>query len=59
MDQQAKFTPAEAILFKGKKGQHASEKMKQYSTNEDQCRRKLLFKSFIDYSESDMQGCWM
>ena len=50
---------AEAILFKGKKGQHASEKMKQYSTNEDQCRQKLLFKNFIDYSKSDMQvvGC--
>ena len=27
---------AEAILFKGKKRQHASEKMKEYSTNEDQ-----------------------
>lgn len=45
---------AEAILFEGKVGQHASEAMKTYVKNTTVCRRKLLFNRFISYSDSDV-----
>ena len=38
---------AEAILFGGKTGRHASPTMKAYSLNTTICRRKFLYQEFL------------
>lgn len=45
---------AEAILFGGKTGRHASPAMLAYSSNTISCRRKMLFQGFLKYSESEI-----
>ena len=47
---------AEALLFEGKTGQHASAMMKTYSSNTTVCRRKLLFQGFLKYNESEIDA---
>lgn len=42
---------AEAILYEGKCGKHASKEMKAYVSNREQCRRRLLFEGFLQYFE--------
>ena len=44
---------------KGKGGRNANNDVKSYVSNTTICRRKLLFKKFLMYSESDINvsGC--
>lgn len=46
--------PAEAVLFGGKIGKHASSTMKMYSDNTSLCRRRCLFQGFLKYNESEI-----
>ena len=46
---------AEAILYRGKTGRHASESMKAYSGNTDYCRRRLLLHKFLKFSENEIK----
>ncbi len=45
---------AEAVLFEGKTGHHATPVMKAYAENRTMCRRKSLFQGFVDYNDSDL-----
>ena len=45
---------AHAILYEGKSGWQASQDMKSYMLNKTDCRRKLLFGVFLNYSEIDI-----
>jgi len=40
-----------AVLQKGKIGQHVSEAIKSYNENSSSCRRKLLLKDFLLYTD--------
>ena len=48
-----------ATLYAGKGGKHASAKVKNYMSNTDKCRRRLLFQEFLLYAESSIKvkGC--
>ena len=46
---------SEAILFEGKGGRHASQKMKEYTSNKTVCRRQFLLGGFLDYSIKDVK----
>ena len=46
---------AEAILFGGKTGRHASLTMKAYSLNTTICRRKFLYQDFLQYKDDDIE----
>ena len=48
-----------AVLYQGKGGRNANKDVKSYVSNPKICRRKLLFKKFLMYSESDItvHGC--
>ena len=50
---------AQAILFEGKGGKYACQRMKLYASNTTTCRRRLLFEDFLKYHEKDIlvQGC--
>ena len=47
---------AVAILYPGKQ-KHASKMVKAYESNSSLCRRRLLFKDFLMYSEKDITVC--
>ena len=46
--------PSEAVLYKGKGPRKSTAEALQYESNMSICRRRLLFKNFFMYSESDM-----
>ena len=46
---------ADAILYEGKVGQHASQAMITYQSNTSICRRKLLFNNFLCYSDKESE----
>ena len=52
-------SPAIAIAYEGNRAKNASTFIKVYENNVSQCRRRLLFSSFIMYSEQDIKtfGC--
>ena len=39
---------ARAILFEGKGGKYACQRMKLYASNTTTCRRRLLFEDFLN-----------
>ncbi len=47
------------VLYQGKGGRNASNKVKDYVSNTTVCRCRLLFQDFLMYSESDINvsGC--
>ena len=45
---------AEAILYEGKVSKNCTKIMKNYVSNSNICRRKLIFKIFLCYCERDM-----
>ena len=51
--------PSVALLYQGKGGRNATNKVKDYVSNSTVCRRRLLFQEFLMYSESDISvnGC--
>lgn len=48
---------AEAVLHQGKIGKHASEGIKKYTENNSVCRRSLLLKDFLLYSDESVSKC--
>ncbi len=48
---------AEAVLHQGKVSKHISQGMKDYVDNESKCRRKLLLKDFLLYSDECVVKC--
>ena len=45
---------AEAILYEGKVSKNCTKIMKNYVSNSNICRRKLIFNNFLCYYERDM-----
>lgn len=50
---------AVAILHRGKLGKHCSKGMKEYLSNNEHCRRRMLLNTFLCYFEKDISvsGC--
>ena len=45
---------AEAILYQGKIGKHTSQGIRKYIENNSRCRRALLLRDFILYSDENI-----
>lgn len=45
---------AESILFEGKVGKHATQRIKDYVSNSTVCRRKILFQEFLKHYEGEV-----